>query len=130
MCLCRPDIRTPFCGRPGCEWPVQDSMINEPKIPCILHVGAVRFDVGVKVSTAQGAINRLHERMKKFETLLEDANSLLRSAHSIAQREGIQTNWKAFGDQVRDALEAQHEMMHPVAREFFNEIYQPSGNPG
>ena len=20
MCQCRPYIRTPFCGRPGCEW--------------------------------------------------------------------------------------------------------------
>lgn len=21
MCQCNPLIRTPFCGRPGCEWP-------------------------------------------------------------------------------------------------------------
>lgn len=21
MCHCNPNIRTPFCGRPGCEWP-------------------------------------------------------------------------------------------------------------
>jgi len=21
MCKCNPSIRTPFCGRPGCEWP-------------------------------------------------------------------------------------------------------------
>lgn len=23
MCVCRPEVRTPFCGRPGCEWPAQ-----------------------------------------------------------------------------------------------------------
>lgn len=23
MCKCTPEIRTPFCGKPGCEWPVQ-----------------------------------------------------------------------------------------------------------
>lgn len=23
MCKCRPNIRTPFCGKPGCEWPEQ-----------------------------------------------------------------------------------------------------------
>ncbi len=23
MCICRPEVRTPFCGRPGCEWPAQ-----------------------------------------------------------------------------------------------------------
>lgn len=21
MCKCTPEIRTPFCGKPGCEWP-------------------------------------------------------------------------------------------------------------
>ncbi|MHB8916548.1 MAG: hypothetical protein ACYC4H_00860 [Desulfocucumaceae bacterium] len=21
VCKCTPNIRTPFCGRPGCEWP-------------------------------------------------------------------------------------------------------------
>lgn len=21
MCQCTPEIRTPFCGRPGCKWP-------------------------------------------------------------------------------------------------------------
>lgn len=23
MCLCTPEIRTPYCGKPGCEWPEQ-----------------------------------------------------------------------------------------------------------
>lgn len=23
MCRCTPEIRTPFCGKPGCEWPEQ-----------------------------------------------------------------------------------------------------------
>lgn len=21
MCRCTPEMRTPFCGKPGCEWP-------------------------------------------------------------------------------------------------------------
>ncbi len=21
MCKCTPEIRTPFCGKPGCQWP-------------------------------------------------------------------------------------------------------------
>lgn len=21
MCVCTPEKRTPFCGKPGCEWP-------------------------------------------------------------------------------------------------------------
>lgn len=23
MCVCTPEIRTPYCGNPGCEWPAQ-----------------------------------------------------------------------------------------------------------
>lgn len=23
MCVCTPEIRTPFCGKPGCAWPEQ-----------------------------------------------------------------------------------------------------------
>lgn len=28
MCKCTPGIRTPFCGKPGCEWP---KPIPDPK---------------------------------------------------------------------------------------------------
>jgi hypothetical protein len=24
MCKCTPEIRTPFCGKPGCEWPREE----------------------------------------------------------------------------------------------------------
>lgn len=24
MCKCTPNLRTPFCGKPGCEWPHPD----------------------------------------------------------------------------------------------------------
>jgi hypothetical protein len=44
-------------------------------------------------------------------TRLVEANSLLRSALSIAERGGIQTNWLAFGDQVRNELAAEHAML-------------------
>lgn len=36
MCKCTPEIRTPFCGKPGCQWPKQKSKymgfrsVNEP----------------------------------------------------------------------------------------------------
>lgn len=28
MCKCDPRSRTPFCGKPGCEWPEQENPIN------------------------------------------------------------------------------------------------------
>lgn len=30
MCKCDPNTRTPFCGKPGCEWPSkQDSEVTQ-----------------------------------------------------------------------------------------------------
>lgn len=31
MCKCRPNVRTPFCGRPGCEWPTQTNHAPQPE---------------------------------------------------------------------------------------------------
>ncbi len=39
----------------------------EPILPCALTVGATVFCAGIKVSTAQGAINRLYDRMRMIE---------------------------------------------------------------
>ncbi len=38
---------------------------------------------------------------------LNDANGLCRSAYSIACRQGVQTNWPAFRDRMRESLERQ-----------------------
>lgn len=32
MCRCTPDIRTPFCGKPGCQWPAQKP---REMVPCL-----------------------------------------------------------------------------------------------
>ena len=28
MCKCNPLVRTPFCGKPGCEWPPQTTTVS------------------------------------------------------------------------------------------------------
>lgn len=38
MCQCTPEIKTPFCGRPGCEWPDQKPPEPTPQV--------VKFIVG------------------------------------------------------------------------------------
>jgi hypothetical protein len=43
MCRCTPEIRTPFCGKPGCEWPEQNK-------PC------AHLDFGARVD-----VNRLED---------------------------------------------------------------------
>jgi hypothetical protein len=36
MCQCTPEIKTPFCGRPGCEWPPQRP--PEPHPPVVHEI--------------------------------------------------------------------------------------------
>lgn len=67
--------------------------------------------------------------MQKYEairTALESANSLCRSAFSIAQRKGSQTNWDSFIGQLKESLKIQHKVMYPEGRVIFP---QPSPSP-
>ena len=32
MCKCTPEIRTPFCGKIGCEWPKPEERPQTPKL--------------------------------------------------------------------------------------------------
>lgn len=47
----------------------------------------------------------------KLMEALKDANSLCRSAYSIAEREGLQTNWDAFRKQLLKSLERQKQAL-------------------
>lgn len=47
------------------------------------------------------------------ERLLQ-ANSLLRSAKSIAERKGVETNWEAFEGQVDKELKLEHPIVAPL----------------
>ena len=48
-----------------------------------------------------------------MEAEIKESNGLLRSAFMIAKRDGKETNWEAFRNQVSIALERQHKMMYP-----------------
>jgi hypothetical protein len=36
MCKCDPSKRTPFCGKPGCEWPKQKRSCGDCQLCCTL----------------------------------------------------------------------------------------------
>ena len=37
MCKCTPEVRAPFCGKPGCELPEQRApLVDDPRIPTML----------------------------------------------------------------------------------------------
>jgi hypothetical protein len=35
MCRCTPNVRTPFCGKPGCEWPGERSETDTVRMKTI-----------------------------------------------------------------------------------------------
>lgn len=54
-------------------------------------------------------------KQKKYDKLLKallSANDLCRSAHAIAEREGKNTNWKAFKARLSKSLKVQHAAIY------------------
>jgi hypothetical protein len=58
-------------------------------------------------------IIQLNEKIERLIIEVKESNQLLRSAYSIAKRDGNETNWEAFRNQVSIALERQHKMIYP-----------------
>lgn len=56
MCKCTPNKRTPFCGRPGCEWPKQQTV---QAIDCHGHVLWAEEPSGEDRMTGQEFLKRL-----------------------------------------------------------------------
>jgi hypothetical protein len=91
MCRCTPEIRTPFCGKPGCTWP-------EQRVPN----GVVNAkQAGDTVSVVASML--MSVPMESFEALLRDmgavqkvvnslgANDLRRDERSETYRLGLET---------------------------------------
>lgn len=53
------------------------------------------------------------EKIRKLEAALNDANDVLRSTYQIADRNGVDTNWPSFKEQVKRVLNQQHAIMYP-----------------
>lgn len=57
----------------------------------------------------------LVNEIRRLSTTLAEANELCRSACEIAKREGAETNWGAFRNQLKIGLANQHSIMYPKA---------------
>lgn len=56
--------------------------------------------------------------MEKSEhELIKEANDLLRSAHSIAERKGVDTHWDGFLMQLKRVLKEQHRYLYPTQKQ-------------
>lgn len=92
MCKCTPNIKTPFCGKPECEWPQQEKereFIEKNPLTYFISngdvVGAFHFDrnhFGEKINYRIGQIidseSRLYEILA--ETSDDEFNEIKRAA--------------------------------------------------
>jgi len=76
----------------------------------VQELEAVNEDQALTISQNDYAYTIDREMM---EAEIKESNDLLRSAFMIAKRDGKETNWEAFRNQVSIALERQHKMMYP-----------------
>ena len=59
----------------------------------------------------EAMIDRMSETIVELRAEVTESNGLLRSANSIAERDGRETNWEAFRMQLSKALVREFELM-------------------
>ena len=57
-------------------------------------------------------IIQLNEEIKRLMDEVKESNQIIRSAYSIAERDGKDTNWEAWRKKLEIALARQHAMMY------------------
>lgn len=91
MCRCTPIIKTPFCGKPGCEWPPQP-----PEDPT---EAALRDSLAYIASRAHAAMARLRSGDRGFvQVALQDLKSKIMDASAGAAGGAGRGEWRYFND--------------------------------
>ena len=63
MCRCTPEIKTPFCGKPGCEWPKQTPMQHMIKgmIDAVLKLGRKPVEIYLTEDNYERLVDELSD---------------------------------------------------------------------
>ncbi|MDF2615461.1 MAG: hypothetical protein K0Q47_116 [Sedimentibacter sp.] len=72
MCICNPNNRTPFCGKPGCEMPEREAGCLEPKKYDISEDLENRFSYHSPKPDQIGKYERIRDMAKEFAYLIRD----------------------------------------------------------
>ncbi len=71
MCWCTPEMRTPFCGRPGCRPPEQGDKKRDKKQRIF-----VTYSEGVDANLILGDVDRALEYFKTYLVELQDGEEV------------------------------------------------------
>lgn len=67
------------------------------------------MDEKERADRLEAMIDTMAGTIVDLRAFMFESNESLRSAYSIAQREGVDTNWEAFRNKIKDLLDRQHE---------------------
>lgn len=102
MCRCTPEIRTPFCGKPGCEIPPQKPVEDRWRRGMASILGELeklydRDEIGavsICIALRDGNIRHLQSYGSGFRILLIAAAAVgLKEATDAPQRDADAENW-------------------------------------
>lgn len=106
------------------EWEVKQHLEAAHKMVSALCHGERRWIMSVPAQPDYDpdlVIGQALGDADKILQLLVESNELLRSAHSIAERAGKDTNWDGFEKQLKNILEKQHEFLSGYYLDRMNE---------
>jgi hypothetical protein len=115
MCLCTPDVRTPFCGKPGCEW----HRPTRPAVPAPASRGPITLEIGQGLALAYAGMLLAEQghRVTKYAPPRETAGD---PVHSMEDGD-LLWQWVNHGKQLVD--------VYPQALTDEGFWRQPAGRP-
>lgn len=93
MCRCTPAIRTPFCGAPGCEWPMNDEQAQghdvsliEPAMHAAPHVNGT---VPTKPTRKPVPIDDLLQQVAKLQMVFFGTHTMGKYERDKQQQQAL-----------------------------------------
>lgn len=78
----------------------------------VREIERLRKENHLVLMEVNGMLKKTQARKQELEAEIKESNDLLRSAFMIAKRDGKDTNWEAWHNQLSVALARQHAMMY------------------
>lgn len=78
MCKCTPGIRTPFCGKSGCEWPKQEG-VKDIKIDISQFKAhfKLELDIHANIENMQSVLETIMENIRNEFEKIEDKTEVI-----------------------------------------------------
>lgn len=99
MCKCNPNIRTPFCGKPGCEWPTPTPQAEYER----------RFSFALQ--EAAQAWTEKETKYKEMDTILATAFARILVKHMYAPHLGLATTGEML-DEIKSRVDLDYKTVN------------------